>query len=390
VLLAKPVLLWFLISKDLKEYANAISLYYLVIASVTVVLNNEAHFYFYKEIFSTGTSSTAVYRRFKQYIDNLYNHLLLFLPLVVLIIHFLVEDWRTTFLFSVMVVLEKLYDEVQRFFQFRQEFVKWCIISLVKNVFPVALLVSVISHGIIFPESYFYICLAMCIIISLLINPILSLKQIRFGIKSSIKFKSYLLYYLSKLLPNQLQSISSRNLPLIDRYFIQFKFPELLAEYSLITQFSSAFILIVDSFIISHRKNKYVDKTLKVNEIEKFQVLFIFWLLVLAIFELAAYYGFQLNWFRVISFEMEVVYIAILYFSIFAMSQHFSIYCFWHKPRKFTLLIDSSVFVSCVILYFFSKGFGFEIKLLSLIFFLTIAQALRFFVLYRLSLSKSY
>lgn len=341
-MLIKPLLIWMVLRKDYQAEADLIALFYLVLASVMVLLNNEAHFFYYKSYFNTEKQENALLiTQAKLYIKRLLIHGISFFVLIYIATFIMIGDWVLSTVFVVLIYLEKVFDEVQRMLQYKKEFTKWSVLILFKTTIPFIVCLIFIKKANFLINGYFIALFLVGFF------PLLYIKKSYFKLFYSVittirkqDFGYYFIDYFKKLIFNQIQSFSSRNIPLLDRIIIRFLAPGFLAEYTIICQLASLSVMGVDFFLISHRRSDYLEKTKTIFSIVKKQYLIATYVLIFAgisaMFLVIKYFNFMnLN-----NFSGIIVFIIAAYYTTFAISQHFALFAFWRKPRKTTILVD--------------------------------------------------
>jgi hypothetical protein len=385
IVLVKPLTLWILLLQNYKALANDISLFFLLSASLMVIFNNESYYYYYKEYFGASIKSSKLVKELKDYFNGTLNHIFIFATLVFAILYFFLDSLFLSISFLFYLILDKLFDEIQRFYQFNKNFTKWSYLSLIKNYgsFIYILIFSYFRKLGSF-ETYLSIQFSFSLLSILIFTPINLTSFFRINKRNGIHLIRYFKFYIKRLFLNQLQSISSKNIPLVDRHYINIKSHDLLADYSIITQFSSSIILLVDSFMISHRRKDYVNKNLKIFEIINIKRILFFGISIFFFFELVSFLFLKFSFFNFLSLDSRVLYLTSIYITIYAITQHFSIYCFWHIKRIFTLSIDLLFyFITFLAILFFS------LSIVKFVYFLIVLHLFRLTFLILLSISRN-
>lgn len=364
-LLTKPFFLWFLLAISYQYLAEIISIYYLVISSVMVIFNNEAHFEYYKLLFNEEESTQLnLNLERKKYYERIIYHYIIFSTIVFIITFFMVKDLKLTILFFSLVVLEKIFDEIQRLLQFRKLFNSWSVIFMLKSLIPLIvcfIVYMIFSNEMVLLIGYFLSAILVNILIIMYFANVQQ-RMVIFEILKNIKYQNFIKYiktYKEKLFLNQLQSFSTRNVPLLDRLLIRFFLPGFLPQLSIISQVGSISIMIVDYFLIAHRRKEYLILKKSVFDIITKKKLVVFFILsfltYVSILLAAKLFGFL----NEINIEIMSLLVIGLYYAIFAIGQHFVQFNFWKIKRKYTLSVDISYYlVGTIMFLLLRKEFG--------------------------------
>ena len=121
-LLFKPFFIWLLLAKGLNDISIKVSIYFLITSSLMVFFNNEANVEFYKRKFDTNCSNYLKAKAEYWYYVNSILHILLFLSVTFIAI-FLIGGLglSISMILLLLLVLEKIIDEIQRDLQFEKK-----------------------------------------------------------------------------------------------------------------------------------------------------------------------------------------------------------------------------------------------------------------------------
>lgn len=354
----KPVTLYILLDFGLTELANLLSIYFLAYASLMIILNNEAHFDFYKNIFSDQKIIWVSKARSEiVYYQRLIYQFIVFIMILFGLIYLYVDDIFYSLAFLGAISLEKVIDEIQRILLFKKDFEKWSLVMLSKSVGPFLILFVPIFSLLSPQTTLFWIFLSSSLMINLVVI-LLSLthNQLRriyrlFLNLNIVSLKRYFNDYRRKLIFNQIQAVSTRNIPLTDRMLIRFFKPELLAQYSFLAQIGTIPVLFIDMFLISTKRKEYLESKKKINEVVSPTKLVLYGLMSLAIFGSIILLLNYVDRLLQIDLSLSLIGLIGVYFCIFAVSQHFANYSFWRVKRKVTLLVDLCYYVMTIIIF---------------------------------------
>jgi hypothetical protein len=350
----------------MKESAALISLFYLAVSSLMVILNNEAHFYFYKAKFSDDASPTLIVREEIKYYEGLVLHGIVFSILVAVLTYFMVGTLWLAVVVFILILLEKVFDEVQRYLQFAQLFIAWSKLMLVRQLIPFFFTVAVIlgsGDERLVTITYFLVTFIIFLIQSYQHTSSRQRKVVLEYVQNlrPEKLKEYFNYYRKKLILNQLQSFSTRNVPLLDRVIIRLIEKDFLAVMSVISQMGSLCILFVDYFLISHRRKEYLESGRQIFDIASPLKVLLFWMAALSIF-LPVVGGIYFSGLSTeISTYWKELIIVGFYYSIYAISQHFVNFNFWNRARQYTLGVDFVYYLVCTVVFLTLPSAGFSL-----------------------------
>jgi hypothetical protein len=352
----KPFLLWYLIYNEYLIAANRISLFFLIVGSIMVFFNNESNFKYYQICFGKNFS---IYKKSKEeilYFKLLITHIFIFSFVSFVLIITYTNDVLISIPILLLLILEKVIDEIQRLSIFKKEFLIWSKQSIVKNFLPFFLILIL---SIFIEEKYLFF---IYIVLTILFNALtiyLYIENSKFlKILNYIKhikildFKYYFRVYKESLFLNQIQAVSTKNIPLVDRIVYNNYSPSNFAQISLIGQISSLSILFVDYFLISSRRSEYLKMDIKIFELVSIKKTITTFLICIFIFFVSLLAISLKN--RSITVNLSLLYIIFsgVYFSLFAISQHFFNFNFWRNKRIYTLLIDL-LFYSIILFFYF-------------------------------------
>src|SRR6185503_724405 len=143
-LIIKPASLWFVARSGQAGVSTFLATYYFVVAATFIALNCEAHISYYRSRFGgAAPGANAAGTGFSRYLTDLSGHILVFLPLLGAAFALYFGDLWMAAAFTIFVLLEKLWDELQRDLIFSHQYTRWSVWFIVKMLAPV---VAVAAH----------------------------------------------------------------------------------------------------------------------------------------------------------------------------------------------------------------------------------------------------
>jgi len=137
----RPLTLICLIQMGFPSEADSLSVLVLAITSFLAVYGLPAHLEFYKYYFSPNSSSKISVPLFHQYISGITGHAFFITPFLFVI---LVNTGYTVYFASLLVLIlifEKLFDEILRFKLFDKQYISWSALTIVKFAVPIGLFI---------------------------------------------------------------------------------------------------------------------------------------------------------------------------------------------------------------------------------------------------------
>lgn len=348
----KAGFLWYLSNRGFKEDSYLLSLYYISLASAMILFNNEAYFDFYKKKFDDNYTYFSVLRSKYIFVSYFLNHFLFFFLFVFLYLYFITGNIIVAISFFVLIVLEKILDELLRFKLFSKRFVEWSNIFIVYTIFPI----SIAFIFLLFCRTNIFLvyllCLFLVIISSLLFYIPKIFKRIFLFIIKQLNFtvlKKYLFSYKERFFFNQFLAYLSSNILVFDKFILMSNSKESLASYYLISQFCNGINLLMDYFYVSTRRASYISKKFSVYQLlGEGRLIFIGFIgFILCNIFLFFYITYLDNSFLTFSHAILIS----LFYLIFGLVSSFSQYTFWNTDKKIMILIELCFFGTCIIFY---------------------------------------
>lgn len=348
----KAAFLWYLSNRGFKEDSYLLSLYYISLASAMILFNNEAYFDFYKKKFDDNYTYFSVLRSKYRYVSYFINHFLFFFLFVFIYLYFITGNIILAISFFLLIVLEKILDELLRFKLFSKFFFEWSNIFITYTIFPIsiAFIFSLFWRTNIF--LVYLLCLFLVIIISLIFYIPIIFKRIFLFIIKQLNlriFKKYFFSYKDRFFFNQFLAYLSSNILVFDKFILMSNSKESLASYYLISQFSNGINLLIDYFYVSTRRASYISKKFSVYQLLGEGRLILIGLIgfILCNIFLFIYITYLDNGF--ITFLHT--FLISLFYLIFGLVSSFSQYTFWNTDKKIMILIELCFFGTSLILY---------------------------------------
>jgi hypothetical protein len=350
----KPIFLYYFLYNDMIDSAALISLVYLFLSGLFVIFSVPVHFDFYKVFFEKNKTLAGTKNCVKNYLSSLFSHITLVFPIILLVILIGVEDMYMAIIIFILLLSEKVFDEVQRFLIFSKEFVIWSNIFLFKTIAP--LICSFILYFILPLEKgliiYYIVFTAMSnVLIGKYMIPNYIFKLIKCN---AVNFQKNIPAYLEKL---KLRYFSKFSIGIMrvnvlnsDKWLLSmFNFPALFTEVTLISQFSNAINVGSNYMFISNRRSELLHKNNNLNSLWR-GVRVPFFTVLLACFVLTIIISLiYLKWIEIgILPILSIILIAGSY-AIFAITEPIYEYLFWNINVKILLKIEAVFYFNMVI-----------------------------------------
>ncbi len=347
----RPAILAILSKGGYAAEAYEIGLYYFIIATSYVVFHTDAHIQFYKEQYSNLKSSKIkTTKALRQYVGDKISHIIIFAPLIFLGLTFYLNDSLNAFVFTILLIIERIFDEWMRMFLFKNKYKTWSKWFLMKSsVLAISVGWSVYSQTSIITNIGIGLTLLTIFLIFNKENTIIY-RHLKFAWNSlSGALKAYREAYIKKYFINQVAAILAINVIQIDKWYVGSVFKNnIFVEIVLISQICSIFAIFVDNFIISINRARFIDINNKINQLMKWKILswsgFIYWLIG------SIFFVFFSNVIGIFNLGSEVKVMIILGFMIFGFTAPLTEFFYWRYPRKQAAYIDGIFMVGTMLL----------------------------------------
>lgn len=258
MLALRPLFLMFLLYFNYEQFSTIYALAITIIQGALFLLNSEAHRAFYLVYFDKHRNAFSTSKAFEKYTSYCLNHVYLAVFPVFLLCLLMTKDIIVSLLLCGCCVMEKVYDEIQRFDIYSRNYLQWSINCLIKFVIPLA-----ISAVVVFVNENLaiYLFFGMYIFsISLIIyrHPSFtnrSLERIyglKFYLKKHILKNRHLLIY----------SLLVSNVLYLDRMLVGFFFKDNIDTYILTCNMSVMLVIAYDYLYLTKRKPDLVLKAI--------------------------------------------------------------------------------------------------------------------------------
>jgi hypothetical protein len=341
-LFIKPLTLWVLIKLNYLEASAFVATFYFAVATTFIALNSEAHIPLYKIRYGKDSdSSEASGLYFRSYIRDFTAHVLVFLPFVTLGFLLYFSDVITAFTFTIFVVLEKFWDEVQRNLIFSRSYQKWAFWFIIR--------ITATSMGICIGllmgwSIYLCILVGLAVMTVALARNLIS-KRLRKMMKrasiSALRMKTiqFLNIYRRRFMFGQLVALASKNLLSVDKWMAGLFLPErILVELVLVSQVGAMFHVLIDNIYFSRKRDRFVQVKNGLNEIVKWDT-FLYVTIGYITFSVLLFTVYS-NGLGVLQLTVKQCILSISIFVVAGLGRPLCEHAFWHVPRSYAATID--------------------------------------------------
>lgn len=353
-----------------------ITLYYVSLQSLMIIYNNHSYFNFYKTFFNENFN-TFQFITFRDYIRATAKHLVVFYSLTVLFAFIISQSIFLTLIFSVLIIIEKIFDELLRFYLFDKQFKMWSIIYLTKLVLPILLFIPLLFF--LDNSFYFFLLLFIIYIVSLFFFIEKRILKIIFKILSRINFsaiKSYLKIYKINYFSKQLYSILSGNVIQIDKILLAIiASKSLLPSYYIMSQISNFTNIYTDLFYIAPRRASFIKKAKHIKKIIEPKSFFLS-VSTGSFISLSAFISiYYLNIYE--NFDSTNAIIYLISIIVFCLVKPLGQYLFWNSPIEKQIKIELIYYFFIFILFLISFLSYDEIQIFQIVLAFLISNIIR-------------
>lgn len=343
-LIVKPLTLWYLVRIQAHDVSHFVATYYFLVAATFIALNSEAHIPFFKLRF--GGNNPDVVRlgiAFRSYVMAFSSHIFVFLPFVFIGFLLYLENFTEAFAFSVLVLLEKLWDEIQRSLIFSRRYVTWSFWFIVKMIVPT--LAIAIAY---WQQWNMFICVCLSLLavsgaMSYKLVPRKELLVIIHAAKQTLgrSLGEYFQTYKQRFALAQLLAVSSTNLLNVDKWLVGVVGLErLLVDLVLLSQFGTIYLVLMDNVFFSRNRDCYVLSKERIADIIHWPKLL--WVSSGYLFGALAVLFFFREFFGILQLSIEQIALIISCFVMVGVTRPLTEHAFWHSPRSHSAWIDCS------------------------------------------------
>lgn len=335
-LVVRPIFLAFLISIDQKLFSNN---YVLILAYAQLTLaffNSEAHRRFYKVIFFGSTETFKKVKETLIYWRTCTSHVcIVALPLWFVLL-FLVDDWGLASLVMFIGLLDKVFDEYQRFYIYNVDYFRWAKIFGIKSILPIFLC---ISYWLIFEELnivvYFTTYVASMFLVFRYVDGF-SARMCKFSLRFYRQFGSY--RYPSLLI----YTFSVSCILVVDKLIVSRLLFDELAPYVLLCNLAVMSVIFYDYIFLTKMKPKLVNYDPLVDGplISFKNALYAVGPLIgLGIFILM----FARQYLSDYDFRLDLLPYVFSVYGIYNLTSLFSLFAYWNRSFRKLALIEVSL-----------------------------------------------
>jgi len=335
----KPVILLLLIYFGFEELADKFSRFLIVLFSIFSLLSFPYYFKFYQSYFDNGNNHT-IHLRFGIYQKDFFLFNLFASPLTFFFSFLIFQDFVIAIACCIILFLEKILDEIQRFQQYSKSFISWSFLFISKTLLPILLCL-----GFFFTlddlkfEIYLLSIILVNIAICFLFGRWLNIKRtLKYVFRDVVKFfkrfygKSMWLYFIAT---------SGIFFIQIDRTFISvFNFELItLSELTLFAQISNLIPLVISFLFVANRRQLLLQHKTSVDDMFLgFKVPLISFLS--AVFLITTTIILSKNNLITISFSNAEIILYLCAFAFFSLDQILYENLYWNFDPKKMLWLD--------------------------------------------------
>lgn len=357
----KPLILYYFIDNELVSSASLISMVYLSLSSLLVLFSIPFHIDFYKVFFSDGASLLGVRGLIKKYTASVFTHTVVVTPIIFIILIYSVDEVYLALLITLLLLVEKFYDEIQRFLLFSKEFIKWSNIFLIKTLAPITL--SIVTNYFFSVDLVvFYIIFS--IFIGFVVNVLATPKFIKVMLKNmSLKLKGNIPFYTKQLrekyLFRYIISILNRNIMSVDKWIINFmNIPGLFIELTFLSQLGNGITTGGNYLYVSNRRSDLLNVNNNLSSLWNMgKVLLYTFIMVLGLYITLLFMKFS-DLIELDYFSAFLIFILFMSYAIYAVTEPISEYLFWNKDAKLIIGIELVFYIFMIMggYFIYSKG----------------------------------
>ena len=366
----KPILLLYLINTQSYEASENIAKLFLYTVSFILFLSVPLHFDFYKKYFSQNASLVGCRKKIIEYFTLTLWHVIVVTPFIFVISFYLFENIYFPLFFYILILSEKLFDEISRFYLYNKSFLRWSIIFTIKSLLP---FLFVIITSLVKPEYILEVLVISITLINFLIFILIFPSLYKLFLKSlkldSINFMFYLKIMQTKLVGKFSIGIFKGNLMNLDKWALSFY--ETIGTFSevvMIGQISNSIPLAADFAFVQHRRARLIKIDSLSEILLNFKVpiiMFIFGVLVI----IGVIFLAEIDFIKFNTIDSTLIVLIVFSYVMFSIAEPISEYLFWNSLVKYVILIDFLHYVVVVsaALVFIEEGsfYLFYIFLLS-------------------------
>jgi hypothetical protein len=359
-LLTRPLTLWLLVRLHAQDASTFLATYYFVVGATFIALNSEAHIPFYKAAYGDrrdGQRQVAL--AFRTYCYLFSSHLLAFLGVLFLFFLLYFHTVASAAAFALFVVLEKIWDEIQRSLLFARRYRHWSMWFIAKSLAPL----TAVGMHLMFGWNLFALMLVSLLLVSaIMIRHLVPARVARVCLRllrraCHMRLGTYWRLYRSRFVLGQVIALTSVNLVNVDKWLAPSAFGKpLLVELVLLSQFGVAYLVALDNIFFSRQRDRYVRTKTRIADITHWPLLLGLSTLYLLCVGLSVGSLPSLLGLRIIS-PLQATLAAAAYMAV-GISKPLVEHAFWHAPRHMSATLDCASFVMLVVLAYGAVRLG--------------------------------
>lgn len=330
------------------EEGATLAIIFLFLTGVFAILSVPVHFDFYKKYFEENLTITSCRRTLVSYVDSLLSHIVFVSPVILLITLVSFDNVVLSLLIFILLLSEKIFDEIQRFLIFSKQFIYWSNAFLLKSLAPVFIAIGF--------STFFNVELIECFVVAtILMNALVGLIFIpKFlyptayeSIKSiRVHLINYVKFFRSQFLSKFLSGLTHANVLNADKWFVTIlSVKSLLSEMVLIAQFSNGIAIASNYAFIANRRSELLNKNNSLTTLWhglKVPMVTLFFGMVLSIAFIVSFY---LGVLKLNNLPLLSVLFIVAAYTIYAITEPITEYIFWNGGVKTLVKIDFIYFV---------------------------------------------
>ena len=367
-LVSKPLFLFLLTYFSFHEASLNYAKLIICLVSVYSIFKLPVHIDFYRNEFAeSGDKKSSIKLTQDKYIFRVFNITFSLLPLIFIFCSIIFLDIFYGVLVALILLSEKLYDEVSRFQQYKKYFLTWSVLFLAKTYLP---FIATVVLGLMINTNHIF---TIFLINTIVFNIILTLTLSHFKLNTKVKYfyKTGLSFFITfrKIINEQglryVFLVLSAFFFQIDRLFVTLIYEsQNLTELTAMAQIFNLMPIAIGYIYIHNNKAAFTrnnkDFLVQIFQLRIFFIMFLFMILSsLVIF----YQYFYFSWNNYLDIQYVLFYL--LAFSILAFDLIYNEYQMWNEEPKNLVFIES-----VALIVFFTIGFLLGVNYVTFAFFI--------------------
>lgn len=339
----RPLLLYYFMHNEMVSSASIISMLYLFLSGLLVLFSIPFHIDFYKVFFSNKVSLLSARDLIQKYISSVFTHITVITPIILIILIYSVDEVYLALLITLLLLVEKIYDEIQRFLLFSKEFVKWSNIFLIKMLVPIILsIVTNYLFSVDFVISYIIFSILIGFVVCIGAMPKYIKRMLKIGvsnIRGNITF--YTKQVREKYFSRYIISILNRNIMNVDKWIINsMNISALFIELTFLSQLGNGISIGGNYLYVSNRRSDLINVNNNLSSLWNMgKVLIYTTIMVLGLYLALLLMKFS-GLIELDYFSAFLIFILFMSYAIYAVTEPISEYLFWNKDAKLIIAIE--------------------------------------------------